>query len=89
MVGTIAMAIAVSDYSKPIHWKSELQKVRYSSPHCTVLVQLGSEIRTSLDFEWLKSGWVANGQDFKWDLKARQMAILSKTILNPKKMFRF
>ena len=42
----------------------------------------GSEILTSLDFEWSKRGWVAaNGLDFEWDLKSRQMsAILSKTI---------
>ena len=32
-------------------------------------------------FEWLKRGWVANSQDFKWDVKSGQMvAILSKTI---------
>ena len=48
----------------------------------TGLIQWGSEILTSLDFEWSKRGWVAaNGLDFEWDLKSRQMsAILSKTI---------
>ena len=33
-------------------------------------VQWGSEIRPSLDFEWSKTGWVANGLDFEWDLKS-------------------
>ena len=31
--------------------------------------QWGSEIRTGLDLEWSKRGWVANGMDFEWDLK--------------------
>ena len=43
-------------------------------------LQWGSEIQPSLDFKWSKRGWVANGLNFKWDLKSRQMAaILSKT----------
>ena len=29
----------------------------------------GSEIWTSLDFEWLKGGWVANGPDLESHLK--------------------
>ena len=33
------------------------------------IVQWESDIRTSLDFEWSKRGWVANGQDFEWVLK--------------------
>ena len=34
----------------------------------TVLIQIqwGSEIQTSLDFEWSKRGWVANGLDLVW-----------------------
>ena len=32
-------------------------------------IQWGSEIQNSMDFEWLKRGWVANFPDFKWDLK--------------------
>ena len=35
-----------------------------------IKVQWGSEIRPSLDFEWSKTGWVANGLDFEWDLKS-------------------
>ena len=31
-------------------------------------IQWGSEIQTSLDFELSKRGWVANKQDFEWDL---------------------
>ena len=31
-------------------------------------IQWGSEIRTSLDFKWLKRGWAANCPDFEWDL---------------------
>ena len=55
--------------------------VGYSDPHCITIkialshcstlkiVQWGSEIRTSLDFEWSKRGWVSNGLYFEWDLK--------------------
>ena len=32
------------------------------------VVQWGSEIPTSLNFEWLKRVWFANGLDFEWDL---------------------
>ena len=34
------------------------------------MIQWGSEIRTSLDFEWSKRGWVANGPDFELNLKS-------------------
>ena len=43
---------------------SNTELVHYSD------VQWGSEIRPSLDFEWSKTGWVANGLDFEWDLKS-------------------
>ena len=43
-------------------------------------IQWGSEIRTSLDSEWSKRCWVANGVDFEWDLKSG-----SPTIRNPYK----
>ena len=43
-------------------------------------LQWRSEIRTSLDFEWSKRGWVANVLDFEWDLKSGSL-----TILNPDK----
>ena len=33
-------------------------------------IQWGSEIQTSLDFEWSKRGWLAISVDFKWDLKS-------------------
>ena len=33
------------------------------------VIQWGSEIWTSLDFEWSKRGWVANGPDLERDLK--------------------
>ena len=46
----------------------------------TVLSSNWSEIPPSLDFEWSKRGWVANGLDFKWDLKSR-----SPTVWNPDK----
>ena len=45
-----------------------------------LVIQWGSEIRPSLDFEWSKRGWVANSPDFKWDLKSG-----SSTIWNPDK----
>ena len=52
-----------------------------------IQIQWGSEIRTRLDFEWSKRGWVANGRDFEWDLKSGQMgAIFFKTIWNPDKI---
>ena len=43
-------------------------------------VQGEAEIWTSLEFEWSKRGLVANGPDFKWDLKS-----ISPTIWNPEK----
>ena len=43
-----------------------LHKVFYTKN----VVQWGSEIRTSLEFEWYKRGWLANDPDFKWDLKS-------------------
>ena len=43
-------------------------------------MQWRSEIRTSLDFEWSKRCWVANGPKFEWDLKSG-----SPTICNPDK----
>ena len=56
---------------KEYHVKFSLQQ------HTTI--KWGSKIQTSLDFEWSKRGWVANGLDFEWDLKSGQMAaILSK-----------
>ena len=33
-------------------------------------IQRGSEICTSLDFEWSKSGWVAKDPDIEWDQKS-------------------
>ena len=47
-------------------------------------VHWGSEIWTSLDFEWSKRGWVANGPYFKCDLKSG-----SPTIWNPDKCLHF
>ena len=41
-------------------------------------VQWGSEIRTSLDFEWSKRGWVANGPGFEWDLKSGSPTIWNR-----------
>ena len=38
-------------------------------------IQWGSEIRTILDFEWSKRGWISNGFDFEWDLKAQPFKI--------------
>ena len=35
-----------------------------------VIIQWESELRTSLDFEWSKRGWVVNGPYFEWDLKS-------------------
>ena len=40
-----------------------------------IRIQWGSEIRPSLDFQWSKTGWVANGLDFEWDLKFGSPAI--------------
>ena len=38
----------------------------------SLTVQQGSEIQTSLEFDWVKRGWLANGPDFEWDLKSGQ-----------------
>ena len=43
----------------------------------TVHIQWGSEIRTSLDFEWSKRGWVANGPEVYRPFEIR--AIQTKT----------
>ena len=40
-----------------------------------IQLQGGSEIRTSLDFEWSKTVWVANGLDFEWHLQSRSPTI--------------
>ena len=34
------------------------------------VLQWGSEIQPSLDFEWSKTGWVANAQELEWDMKS-------------------
>ena len=39
------------------------------------MLQWGSEIQTSLEFEWSKREWVANGLDFEWDLKSGSTTI--------------
>ena len=41
-------------------WFSTTFKVKF------LQLQWGSEIRTNLDFEWSKKGWVANVPDLKW-----------------------
>ena len=41
----------------------------------TIWIEWGSEIWSSLDFELSKTGWVANGLDFKWDLKSGSQTI--------------
>ena len=44
----------------------KLQKFEYATLNSRIsTVQWGSEIRTSLDFEWSKRGWVATGLDFE------------------------
>ena len=40
-------------------------------------MRLLSEIRTSLDFEWLKRSRVAKGLNFQWDLKSGSLTILN------------
>ena len=45
--------------------------------HCAV--QWGSEIMTSVDFEWSKKGWVTIRPDFKWDLKSRSQQLEIQT----------
>ena len=41
-----------------------------SNPMNSNNITVGTEIQTSLDFEWLIRGWIANGPDFEWDLKS-------------------
>ena len=52
-----------------------MKTLNVSNPMNSNNITVGTEIRTSLDFEWLKEvglirGWVANGPDFEWDLKS-------------------
>ena len=48
------------------HWTPEIQ-VHLKTKQ---VIQSGSEIWASLYFESSKRGWVANGQDFEWNLKS-------------------
>ena len=67
-------------YSFVQKWHKESQKC-YNQDYFFISlwdIQWGSEIQTSLDFELSKRGWVANGQDFVWDLRSG-----SPTIQNP------
>ena len=50
----------------------------------TIVLQWGSKIWSSLDFEWSKRGWITNGLDFEWDLKSG-----SQIIWNPDKCLPF
>ena len=64
------------------HWKKVLIRsgkllTKNKSNYKNSNIQWGSEIWTSLDFKWSKRGWVANGLDFKWDLKSGSSAIWS------------
>ena len=72
-----------------IKWSNKLSTVYSWGLNNKVL--LGSEIRTSLHFEWSKRGWHAHGPNFEWDLKSWSTTIwnldkwvlfLSKTIWN-------
>ena len=49
--------------------------INYVPANFQIVVQWGSEIWTSLDCEWSKRGWVANGLNFEWDLKSRSPTI--------------
>ena len=49
-----------------------------------IFIQQGSEIWTSLDYEWSKRGWVANGLESEWDPKSE-----SPTLGNPYKWLPF
>ena len=68
---------------KKVSEKSNLRisGVHHSDGYCMPALQTaklakwGSEIRPSLDFEWSKRGWVANGLDFEWHLKSRNPTI--------------
>ena len=57
----------------PLHEMSRAMRKHQIS---VLLIQWGSEIRPSLNFEWLKRNWVANGPDFKWDLKSESPTVV-------------
>ena len=52
----------------PFYFKLFLSFYRDIFIDIFLYLQWGSEIRTSLDFECSKRGWVSNGPDFEWDL---------------------
>ena len=53
-------------YPKSVYYKKEARIAK---------LQWRSKIWTSLDFDWSKRGWVANGLDGIWNLKAQPFEI--------------
>ena len=75
-IPTVKWLLFLSTWSKEFTFGSDsyhfcwVLKQERRTNHYKNLIQWGSEIRTSLDFKWLKRGWVANGLNFKLDLKS-------------------
>ena len=72
MVGTRTIAV---DIAQPFEDHTILNLIFIKSRLQMFPDTKRSEIRTSLDFEWSKRGWVANGLDFKKDLKFKSPTI--------------
>ena len=71
--------IALYTYSRDIRAENLTSKYVIGLKSCNVeapySTQWGSEIRTSLDLEWSKRGWVANSPDLEWDPEAQPFDI--------------
>ena len=65
-----ALTSALKVQASAILYIDKKLKLCKSFAQTGMVIQWGSEIRTSLDFEKLKGGWVPNGPDFEWDLKS-------------------
>ena len=69
----MASQISVDGIVKFLYWVRD-KEINFQKTF-VLEVQWGSEIQTSLDFEWLKRGWIANGPDFEWNLKSMSPTI--------------
>ena len=74
----MASQISVDGIVKFLYWVRD-KEINFQKTF-VLEVQWGSEIQTSLDFEWLKRGWVANGSDYEWDLEAQSFEIWTKKV---------
>ena len=60
-----------------VHYKNLANLLNILSLYAGDSVQWGSEIGSSMDFEWSKRGWVASGLVFEWNLKSGSPTMLN------------